>query len=281
MTTYANAGDNENILSDTTGGTALTVSDIVNILQGGVAYSQTLEALGSTAFAEFNTGPGFNGQLGDYPAGLLVQAGIIRLADSGRRHAIKCDGAHVVDELEWKNRVGGMLTLEGMAELTLAKLLSPGTVAVKSTAKVVTVHVASPGLTATFLENIASPVDPITLLQVGTGGAQGLAKAIINRRATTITVEAGGEAIAREACAPTTVNNSGGIYTHQSTGAIGTINAGAGSRFDFSAAVGDSSSVTWNITGDITIVEPPEGVSIDMPTAAEKSGFRVRFEEAA
>ncbi|MCA9277402.1 MAG: hypothetical protein KDA29_15420, partial [Phycisphaerales bacterium] len=60
MTTYGNAGDNANISTDI-GGPSLGASDIVNVLTGDVDYSTNLTALGSTAFAEFNTGPGYKG----------------------------------------------------------------------------------------------------------------------------------------------------------------------------------------------------------------------------
>lgn len=280
MPTYANAGNQENILNDTTGGAALTGTDIVNILQGDVNHSATLDALGTTPFAEFNTGAGYAGNLGDGASGLLVNAAIIRLADSGRKHAITCSPAHTVDELEWKNRRGGELTLETIEEVTLVKLLASGRVVAMSSAKLVTVHVAAAGLSAFFRENDASPVDPIAALLVGSGGAQGTAYAYADRRVTAATVNAGGEFVARKSCAPALTIN-GGTYRHESDAALSAITAGPGSRIDFSRAMGDSSSIAWTITGDITIVEPPAGVTIDMPTTGEANGFRVRYEPAA
>jgi hypothetical protein len=277
MTTYGNAGDNANILTDTTGGTALTGTDIVNILQGSVNYSATPGALGTTSFAEFNTGPGYSGNLGAYPAGLLVNAATIRLGDSGRRHAIKCTPAHTVDLLEWKNRVGGELMLEEIDEVTAAMLNAAGKVVAQATAKLVDIKAVAPGLSVFLFEDENTPVDAVSTLRVGAGGGRGIAAVYSDRRITAGTVDQAGLLVAREVCAPATLTVSG-EYRHESAGALATINAGAGARIDFSKALDDSSSITWNIDGDCTIVEPPAGVTIDLPTSLEAAGYRVRVE---
>lgn len=279
MATHTNAGNNENLQTDI-GSPTLGASDIINVVRGDVNHSTTLTPLGTTAFAEFNTGPGYRGNLGNYPSGFEVNAGIIRLADRGRRHAIRSKSGHTVDELEWKNLSGGELLLHDIDTLTLLKLLAAGVVTLASTCVAVTVNATAPGLTVYIREDTASPVTAVTHLRVG-GSAQGRSHGFIERDAGTITVNANGEVVAREACSPTTVNNNGGLYKHESSGAVGTINAEQGAVFDFSAAVGDSSSITWNITGDITIVEPPEGITIDLPTTAERGGYRVTYKHAA
>ncbi len=277
MATYANAGDNSNILTDTTGGTSLTGTDIVNVVQGDTQYSSNLDALGTTSFAEFNTTPGFRGQLGDHPAGLLVNAGIIRLEDAGHRHAIKCTASHTVDKLIWKNQVAGTLTVHNIDDITLAALLAPGAVNFLDSADVATAHVKSPGLTAFFEAGAAAA----TLIGVGGHGRAGVASALVDRDVATLSVYDGGHAKTRESCSPTTLNANGGRYDHQSDGGLGTINVNGKCVIDFSRALADIASITWNLTSDLIIIEPANGISIDMPTSGEEGEFRVEYRKGA
>ena len=270
MTTYGNAGDNANISTDI-GGPSLGASDIVNVLTGDVDYSTNLTALGSTAFAEFNTGPGYKGNLGDYPSGLQVPADQVVLNDGGRRHAIRSVASHTMDKLVWKNLAGGELSLHNIDTLTLFEVSAPGKIMVQDSAIVVTARINAGGVSVTFEEAGTA----LTLLEVA--GTTGQASAFIERDATTVTVRKNGRAVARESCSPTTVNNHGGRYEHQSDGALTNCAGSGGAVFDFSKAKGDSSSIAWTITGPITIIKPPYGITIDMPTSGEAGTHEVTY----
>lgn len=273
MATLVNVGNDSNILVDL-GSPTLGGTDIINIVKGDVDYDDNLGVL-STAVAQINVGPGYSGMLGNYPDGLLAQAGIIRLGHSGRKTALKGDNSGTVALLEWKNLVAGDLSLSLYAAITLAVLAGPGNVKILGTAIVATAQLTAGGLTVYF-EDAGTA---ITTLLVAPD--RGTATAITDRDVGTVSVKAGGVVEAREACSPATVNVDKGTYRHASSGAVGAINAGGGAVIDFSKAAGDSATITWALTGDITIIEPPAGISVDMPTSVEQGSHRITYKPAA
>lgn len=273
MATYSNAGDNANIDTDLGGSISLGASDIVNVMTGDVDYDDTLDALGSTVFAEFNTGPDYAGNLGQSPLGLQVPADQIVLNDRGRMHAVRSVAGHTMDLLAWKNLVGGSLVLHDIVTLTDLNIEHPGTITVKSSG-IVTNATLSNGST-TF----ESAGTAITALKIT--GVSGKAVGITSRSVTTMTINKNAEGVTRDAAAVTNLNNNGGLFRHESSGAITNISAQAGSVFDFRKAKGNSASITWDIDGPITIYEPPYGITIDMPTSGEAGQHTVTSIPAA
>ena len=269
MTIYNNAG-NDKVIIDDIGSPTLGASDIVNIMQGSLGYTESLGSLGSTAFAEFNAGPGFSGMIGNYPAGLLVQAGIIRLGSASAHVAIKGDAVGTVTLMEWANTVGGQCTIADYAVITRLNLMTSGKFIVEDSSKVVSAYVAGPGMSAVFEDG-----DAATLIEVGAPRGAGMAQAQIMRDTATLSVFGNGLATIEESCSPATVNVYGGTLRHAGDGALGTINVWAGSTIDLSKLQASLAGLTWVVNGDFTLIMPAAGLSVDEPTSGELGSFRM------
>lgn len=269
MATYTNAGNADNIDDDLSnpsyGGT-----DVINVVKGDVNYDSDLTAL-TTTVAEFNTGPGYAGNLGSYPQGLQVPADEIRLNDRGRQHALRDKTSHTVDLMVLEPLANPKVTLHDFDTITLLQVKNPCTLTAQDSAIVTTCRITGPGINM-IAESAGTA---FTLLHVSAGKGSG-SSVISSRTCTALEIESGCTGTIRDSAAVTTLTVRG-TFKHESDGAITTINVYQGAVIDLSAAAGNSASITWNVYGDFTIIRPPNGITIDEPTTGELGDFEVTF----
>jgi len=272
-----------NTISDTdasvaVGSPTLAIADVVNLVEGTTGYTTNLSGLGTTQFDTLLMGPGFSGVVGDYPAGLLVVAKKIYCESRSPLVSIKGDnlGGTTTDLIVWKNLVGAKGKISEYGDLTRLDVLAGGTLRVDETTNVDNVYVKSGGISL----NLEEGGDAITLLECAVpANKNGGCRVDVGRDVATIDIGSRVEVVSHSSCSPTTVRNSGGTLRH-SGAAITTVEAKAG-VFDFSQAVADVVITTWTITGDITIIRPPTGISVTMPTTLQEGAYRIDYRDAA
>lgn len=260
------------------GSPTIGASDVINLVEGTTSYTTNLGALGTTQFTRFVAGPGYSGNIGDYPLGLLVVAQEISIESMSRLVALEGDdnALTVTGLFTWKNKVGGRCTLDKYKDLTRADLISSGSVNFLASTNVDNAYVKAGGLTADFEKG----GDALVLLEVGVpDGGSGTAKADVGRDAATINIKSRGEVYTHDDCSPTTVNIDAGTLRHAG-GDITNINAGGG-VLDFSRLPASIATIAWTITGDITIIRPANGITIDEPDSTQQGSFRVTYMDAA
>ena len=277
-TTHTNSIQDANI-NDAIGSPTLATGDIVQLIEGATNYTSNLDALGTTQFGSFIAGPGYSGMIGDYPAGVLVVAEEIYIESNSPKVSIKGDnnGATTTDLIVWKNRVGGSFSIEEYKDLTRLDLSASGRVLVKSSVNVDNAYCVAGGLSASF----ESGGDAIVRLDAGVpAGKSGSAQVVVGRDVTTLNIKARAVVRSTDAADLATVNIDAGRLNHEG-GDITNIIASMGATIDFSKILVDIAAIAWTVTGDITIIRPPTGMSVDMPTAGEQGSARITYLDAA
>ncbi|PCI11076.1 hypothetical protein COB72_01915 [bacterium] len=278
MAVFSNTVPSSDIEVALGGSLTLATADVINIVEGNNNYDANLDVLGTTQFERFSTGPGYSGNVGDYPDGLLVVAKKIYIESASPLIAIKGDNLPGTNTelIVWKNRAGGQGSVSEYKDLTRLDLLASGTVNIKASTNVDNAYVKAGGLTALFEKGD----DQIALLDVGVASvAGGTARVEVGRDVNVLTIKSRGEVMTHEDCSPTTINLDGGNLKHKG-GAIGGINADGGLA-DFSMVTADVVISSWVITGDLIIIKPPTGLSVTMPTSTQQGSFRIDYRDAA
>jgi hypothetical protein len=256
VTAYSNTVKSTS-LHDAIGAPTLGASDEV-FVGGGEnqdTYTADLNGLGSTAIAGFYVTPEHTSQIGDGESPLLINADVMVIEGGGRSYALKGNDSNTVDRFDWSpvNNAAGSIGL--YSSITLLRVMGAGLLSVLGDAVFVDGEV-HPGCSIVAMAGTAA-----TSLTVA-GSAD------LYRDVGTLSVERSGVARCRStAVTPTTVNVRGGRVELQ--GSTVTINVSAGSVVDFSKARSDL-TVTWNVTGPFTMIDPPSGVSVTAPPATAR-----------
>lgn len=237
---------------------SFTSADEIILNESGGSYTTGLGDLPATHIAKFQMTPAFKGDLGNAQAAETIEADTMILNGKSPRSVSLSGlgGAGVVALFEWDMLSAAIGVLTNYNSITKLRMLAGGLLDIKGTTTVVSAYLGKRGASAIFRAGAA-----MTLLIVAAG-----CKATLERDCTTVKNYGGVVECNDPTATPATVECIGGSINL--LGGTITITAGNGAVIDLSKATANL-TITWSIVGDVTIIEPPTGITYTAPSDAQ------------
>lgn len=251
MTTYTVTVSSDNFMS-AIGSPTLSGTDTILVGPTEDERSFTTNLGGfTTAVAEIVFMSGFTGMIGNGEAALTLQADKMFLQSMPPSVALRGLGSGTVSLFVWAPEGGSGGSIDDYADMDDLRVITPAPLEVLENC-VVDAASISAGAMVTFRAGTAMGALTVS----GT--------AMLYRDVGTLHIFDGEAHCLDSTVTPTTVNIHGPGSRVVLQGSTVTVNAGHSATIDLSRATGNL-TITWNIDGPITIIEPPLGVTYTAP----------------
>lgn len=266
MTVYQNTVESADI-NLALGSPILTTNDEVHVVVGSANYNTGLGGINGAKLDRVLIGGGYSGDVGNGNDGLEINADLLSIETAGRRVAIEGTGGQTIDKVEWRPNASA----EGYfanGDIDDLDVLAAGPLTLADDMTVDNVVAAGRGVDVSILGNPAA----MTLLRVN--GSGGKAK-VSNQRDFAAAIIGPGGTLLNDSTDVTPSGNidiSGGTLDHRGGNIGGTITTDGYCVVDFSKLVASITINAWDVNGELEIIEPPAGITVTLPTAAQIKG---------